>query len=170
MEKPAYENEYTRILRKAKFKSGITYSILDPEYHQIYGNLFLPTWDGTDHLHFVCGRCRTVADILEVNLRLIHLPYLGDATHALYFYLGCPECGATGQRKVYLDPRDRACKFQHTYDSGEVFVYGESRKPASVIKMQPPESDASKAPEKLFHQHQKSPGGENPPSGKQEIT
>lgn len=164
VKKPAYENEFTRILKKAKFKSRTIYSILDSEHDFIDGNFFLPTWDSTDHLHFVCMSCRTVADILEVKTDLTYSPYPSNPMYTLYFYLGCPECGATGKRKVYLDRRDRACIYQHTYDSGEVFVYGENRKPASVIKMQPPESEV---PEKLFHQLQKSPlGVKIPPPAK----
>jgi len=62
---------------------------------------FIPTWDSTDHFHFCCADCGVMADVLEVRF----YPYREDGKlYALFFYLGCPKCGATGQRKIYLKP------------------------------------------------------------------
>jgi len=66
---------------------------------------FIPTWDSTDHLHFCCAKCACAADVLRVGF---YPNYPGDAKgtrmYALFIYLGCPKCGATGFRKIYFKP------------------------------------------------------------------
>ncbi len=42
-------------------------NILDEELHLIGGGTFLPAWDSTDHLNFVCQKCKSVADVLEIK-------------------------------------------------------------------------------------------------------
>lgn len=129
---PAYVNTGAKIAGKPRRRNGEVYSILDREYHFIGGGEFDPTWDTTDHFHFICHACLTAADVLEVKL---HSPYGGGIKYALFFYLGCPKCGATGQRKIYLDHRDDACLFQTTYIGGEVLIYGRKRQPERWVKL-----------------------------------
>ena len=135
--KKAYQKEcadgfiLNKLLRAPKhMRDGFWYSAVDEEALAIGGGVFLPTWDDTDHFHFVCKACKCVADVLGVRFKG---KYGEDVDHALFFYLGCPSCGQTGQRKIYLDIRDRACLFQHTYDKGKVYIYGKKREPKYVI-------------------------------------
>jgi len=122
-----------QLLKRPQSKrSGWVYSAVDLSTHLYQGDQFLPTWDETDHLHFVCAKDKHVADILSVKL---DASYSDEVKYALFFYLGCPKCGATGQRKIYLDMRDRAAKFQHAYDRGEVYFYVNERKPAKIINI-----------------------------------
>lgn len=64
-----------------------------------HGEHFTPAWDSTDHMTFKCDACKTVADVLAVQF----VPHYDIAGSVLYFRLGCPKCGKTGQRKIYLE-------------------------------------------------------------------
>jgi len=70
------------------------------------GSDFIPMWDSTDHFNFCCAKCGCAADVLEVDF---YPNYSGDAKgtkmYALFIFLGCPKCGATGFRKIYLKPK-----------------------------------------------------------------
>ena len=66
---------------------------------QTQGEHFIPTWDSTDHLAFKCDTCKTPADVIAVQF----LPHYDSSGSVLYFRLGCPKCGKTGQRKIYLE-------------------------------------------------------------------
>jgi hypothetical protein len=117
--------------KKPKAKVGIIYTVLEEDHELINGDVFIPSWDGTDHLHFVCANCKGVADILQVHFET---DYGGDIKYALFFWLGCRKCGATGQRKLYLDRRADACEFQRVYDDeGNVYVYREAEEPYQII-------------------------------------
>jgi len=119
-----------RLLKKPKTKGGLMYTALDEESVMIHADHFLPTWDGTDHLHFVCEKCKSVADILTVKF---DTSYSSDPKYALFFYLGCRGCGATGQRKIYLDRRAHACRYQVAYQDGKIYLYGNTEKPEKTI-------------------------------------
>jgi len=119
-----------KFLEKPKTKGGIIYSAIDNESITIHGDVFVPTWNTTDHLHFACQKCKSVADVLRVELAD---NYSSDARYALFFYLGCRRCGATGQRKIYLDRRAKACVFQHTYDESKIYLYEKEDQPYSII-------------------------------------
>lgn len=121
-----------RLLKKPKTRGGLIYTTVDPDTVMTHGGCFLPTWDGTDHFHFVCRRCKTVADILQV---IFNPNYGGGVKYSLHFILGCPRCGITGQRKIYLDIRDKACKFQQTFDEHKMFIYGDKREPERIIEI-----------------------------------
>lgn len=122
-----------QLLKKPRSKrSGWVYSAIDLSTHFYQGDHFLPTWDETDHLHFVCAKCKHVADVLSVKL---DANYSDEVKYALFFYLGCPNCGATGQRKIYLDMRDGSAKFQCAFDDGKVYRYGNERKPAHITNI-----------------------------------
>lgn len=96
------------------------------------GNMFLPTWDGTDHFNFVCSNCHAVADVLSVEF----YPTLGEEIgSAIYFHLGCPECGKTGQRKMYLEMGNAPFQRAITHDY-KVLIYGrEKRKPLKIEQL-----------------------------------
>jgi len=132
-----YETEFddgfimNRFSQKPLARGELIYSILDRESYLIRGDHFLPTWDTTDHFHFVCGKCKGVADVLEIRF---DPQYGSDVKYALFFYLGCRVCGATGQRKIYLDRRPDLCYCQQTFDK-IVSIYtanATSRKSPSV--------------------------------------
>lgn len=131
-----YQQEFSdgfiinRLLKKAKTRGGLIYTALDGESYSIGGDVFLPTWDSTDHFHFVCKKCKAVADVLAVKF---NTRYGGGVKHALFFYLGCRKCGATGQRKIYLDRRVDACLFQHACDKGNVYIYGKKEEPERTV-------------------------------------
>lgn len=97
----------------------IVYSVIEPDSVLIRGGNFIPTWNSTDHLAFACSECNQGADVLEVRTKRY-----GDR-YALYFYLGCPGCGATGQRKIYLDgsPSSHFCHMAYNND-GRVLLFG----------------------------------------------
>jgi len=136
IEKYVIRDVLNRLLLKPRYKKGFVYTHVDPEYLAIHGNRFLPTWDGTDHFHFVCWECKSVADVLAVKL---DPNYGSDVKFALFFYLGCSRCGKTGQRKIYLDIRNDAAKFQRTFDAGSLYCYGNERAPYSVVDFIPSE-------------------------------
>jgi len=70
----------------------------DPE--NFYGldarTTFIPVFDPSDHLHFICPKCKEIARILRVELSEIHY------AKPIYFLLQCPKCGNYSQRKIYL--------------------------------------------------------------------
>jgi len=98
-----------------------------------FAGRFLPTWDDTDHFHFVCMNCHGVADVLQVDF----IPKYANVGEALFFHLGCSNCGRTGQRKIYLKMRDNSCSHQHTFtfDNKEL-TYGKKRTPCSEVQLE----------------------------------
>jgi len=139
-----YENRFPRnlrirLLKNAVAKAGKIYSILGRGSHFIGGGHFLPTWDETDHFNFVCQKCKGVADVLQVK----HYDnYSNEVKHALFFYFGCRVCGATGQRKMYLDRRPDACYHQQTFDNNRLYLYGKGDKPEESIDLKPDTTDS----------------------------
>ena len=94
----------------------------------------MPTWDGTDHFHFACEKCHCMADVLKVEF---YPRYKGNGKlYAFFFWLGCPDCGNTGFRKIYLKPSAYRGQECFTYDR-EAFVYGDNKKPVGQFKLQP---------------------------------
>lgn len=57
-----------------------------------------PVFDGTDHLHFACQRCKEIVDILEVKRSD---SYAQSPT--IYFLGRCPKCRQGAKRKIYLE-------------------------------------------------------------------
>lgn len=99
-----------------------------------HGGNFLPTRDSTDHFHFACEKCHSMADVLKVEF---YPRYGGNRKlYAIFFWLGCPDCGNTGFRKIYLKPSSYFGQECFTYDR-EVFVYGDGRKPVGQVKLHP---------------------------------
>jgi hypothetical protein len=121
-----------RWLKKPKAKGGAIYTAVDPESFLIGAAHFLPTWDTTDHFRFACEACKSVADVLAVRF-CSH--YDSEVKYALFFYLGCRKCGATGQRKIHLDRRANACIFQTTYDSHNLYLYWKNDEPRRIIRL-----------------------------------
>jgi len=62
---------------------------------------FVPAFDDTDHFHWACEECEAIADVMHVER---NDSYAGEPP--LYFRLRCPQCGRTGQRKIYSADRD----------------------------------------------------------------
>lgn len=121
-------------LKKPKYtRKEWIYQAVDKHHLFIRGGTFLPTWDTTDHLHFVCAECKSVADILAV--RFVPNYSKSDVKFALYFYLACPKCGATGQRKIYLDIRDNAACCQSTCDDKYLYFYADKREPFKISSL-----------------------------------
>lgn len=99
-----------------------------------HGGNFLPTRDHTDHFHFACTKCHCMTDVLRVDF---YPRYRGNgALYAIFFWLGCPDCGNTGLRKIYLQRSSYSGQECYTYED-EVFVYSKDRKPISHVKLQP---------------------------------
>ena len=57
------------------------------------GQNFIPAWDDTDHIQFVCYYCKKIAIIQGVQL----------SGSVLYFFLRCPDGHAHNFRKMYLN-------------------------------------------------------------------
>jgi len=68
------------------------FSLLTPQVS------FVPVFDATDHFHFVCPKCREIADVL-----LVERDDSYAKTPTVYFHLRCPICGAKNFRKIYLE-------------------------------------------------------------------
>lgn len=119
-------------LRKPRHtKTRVIYTAV--ENLSTHGGRFLPTWDDTDHLHFACGNCHGMADVLGVEF---YPRYRGNGElYALFFWLGCPDCGNTGFRKIYLKPSSIFGQECFTYDD-RVLVYADDKKPVGQVKLQ----------------------------------
>ncbi|MEM4497583.1 MAG: hypothetical protein QW692_02015 [Nitrososphaerota archaeon] len=128
-----FEDGFVRnkLMRKPVYKAGFIYRNVEEDSILIKGDIFIPTWDDTDHFHFVCAKCKSVAHVLAIDLRSPRT--LGFPGFSLRFMLGCPDCGATGQRKIYLEIRDDSAKFQKAFDEGKIYFYADKRKPAAII-------------------------------------
>jgi len=126
-----------------QFSDGYTTNVLTKSYYQkntvifnkvreicINGDNFVPTWDSTDHFNFACSKCKSASDILRVEV----YPDRGfdevSKSGAIYFYLGCPKCGATGQRKIYLELEKRKVYCHKAIIGNTLYVYGENNEPA----------------------------------------
>lgn len=125
---------FNKLLKKPNAKGVIIYNIIEKESTFFESDLFLPMWDSTDHLHFACQKCKSVADVLRIkfNKKYSKPP---NPRFALFFYLGCPNCGASGQRKIYLDFVLTRWPCQIAFDENKIYVYGEGRKPVRVINV-----------------------------------
>ena len=89
----------------------------------IGGNYFLISQDDTDHMQFVCGECLSQAHIIEIKRmnRMVGV----DCEFTLYFYLGCPNCGLTGQRKLYINDKGPRALFAHNiFEAGTLTIFG----------------------------------------------
>lgn len=95
------------------------------------GEDFIPTWDNTDHLNFVCEECHAKATILAVEF----FPNINEVGATLYFRLKCPSCKRTGQRKIYLETKD--APFQQALDySNQLLLYTrDKQKPVKIIQL-----------------------------------
>jgi len=109
----------------------IVYSAVNLETLHIMSGEFTPSWDSTDHFHFVCDRCGVVADILQVR----YVPNYPNVSYALFFYLGCVKCGATGQRKIYLARRSKPARFHETLIGNEILIFGDGREPDKRMRI-----------------------------------
>ena len=59
----------------------------------IKGENFIPAWDDTDHMQFVCFYCKKIAIVQGVKL----------SDNVLRFILRCPDGHANNLRKMYLN-------------------------------------------------------------------
>ena len=108
----------------------IIYNILDyDKYVMIGGTIFYPSWDSTDHFSFICGGCHSVADVVKVFF-INKERYDKDA---LFLYLECRECHATGKRKIYFGPKEEAyC--QIAFIDPNILLYFDSNKPDTTVE------------------------------------
>ena len=113
----------------------MVYSAVDPDSMMIGGGEFTPSWDSTDHFAFVCNKCGVVADILQVRYVADYADSDGRPLYALFFYLGCVKCGATGQRKAYLARRPRAAFCHEALVGNELLIFGDSREPYKRMRV-----------------------------------
>ena len=97
------------IRKKPTGKRGMIFSQVkcgNEDMYLIAGDNFNPIYDGTDHFEFECPACHSVADVLNVEMR----NYRRKNSFDLYFFIECPKCKRSGQRKIYLD---RNQKFEY---------------------------------------------------------
>jgi hypothetical protein len=114
-----------------RVKKGWLYAIFNPDETIIRCKRFDPIYDSTDHLNFVCYNCLSIAEV--IGIRMIS-PYGRGIPEALFFYLRCPECDATGQRKIYLVPPGSINYWGQILARGrKIFVYGQGTKPNEEI-------------------------------------
>jgi hypothetical protein len=120
------------LLKSPSHRSGGTiYSVVDDKTIDIRGDHFLPTFDSTDHLSFACEKCKTIADVLAIvfNPNYSRPP---NPRFALFFYLECPKCGASGQRKIYLDEIDRRAFCHTVWHENKLYTYGTGNEPRDI--------------------------------------
>ncbi len=103
---------------------------------------FIPTYDSTDHFHFACEDCETMLDVLQVDFS----PYPQDAEgkqklYALLFYMGCPNCGKTGIRKIYLKPTSFMGE-QTVTSKNKRLIYGTEPKALDIEKLKEAQNKA----------------------------
>ena len=131
---------FNKLLKKPNAKGGIVYNVIEKESTFFEGDRFLPIWDSTDHLSFACQKCRSVADVLRIkfNKKYSRPP---NPRFALFFYLGCPNCGRSGQRKIYLDLTLTRWPNQITFDEDKIYVYDNERKPIQIVEVEAKQSE-----------------------------
>jgi len=95
------------------------------------GEDFIPTWDTTDHLNFVCAECHAKATILAVEF----YPNINAVGAALYFRLKCPNCKNTGQRKIYLETKDAPFQQALNYKNQLLLYTRHKQKPVKTIQL-----------------------------------
>ena len=99
---------------------------------------FIPTWDLTDHFHFCCAKCACIADVLQVRF---YPNYVGDSKgtklYALFIFLGCPKCGATGFRKIYFKPIRYTGQIAFT-DKKQVHLFGDGKEAVGTVQFEHP--------------------------------
>jgi len=126
-----------RLLRTPKTirDERVVYSAVDPETLAIRGGDFVPSWDSTDHFHWICQRCKVVTDVLQVRYMPGYSNGEGSRLYALFFYLGCVKCGATGHRKIYLARRPKPARFHETLIDNEILIFGDGRDPEKRLRI-----------------------------------
>ena len=68
LEEKKYQNyRSNELLENPELKDALIYSAVEPGTLTTSNSNFLPTWDDTDHLHFACSKCKSVADILTIR-------------------------------------------------------------------------------------------------------
>ena len=72
-------------------------------------------WDSTDHFNFICNKCGNIPNVSSASFDIV------EFYPTLRFYLLCPGCGMSGQRKIYCnDDRGirmmRATEMERVYD------------------------------------------------------
>ena len=131
---------FNKLLKKPNVKGGIIYNIIEEESTFFEGGKFLPMWDSTDHLHFACQTCKSVADVLRIKFDAKYSKP-PNPRFALFFYLGCPNCGRSGQRKLYLDLTLTRWPCQITFDEDKIYVYGNERNPIKIVEVEAKQSE-----------------------------
>jgi len=63
----------------------------------------VPVFDSTDHFAWACTKCKEIA---QVKLVKRDDSYAQEPT--LYFFLVCPKCETTTQKKIYLEDTDKS--------------------------------------------------------------
>lgn len=87
---------------------------------------FIPTWDSTDHFHFCCADCRVMADVLQAQFLPYPIDEMGKKKlYAIMLFLGCPQCGSTGMRKMYFKPT--SFMGQHAYTGKAELMFGQAK-------------------------------------------
>jgi hypothetical protein len=129
-----------KLLKKPNVKGGVIYNIVEKETTLLRGDYFLPIWDSTDHLQFACQKCKSTADILRIKIDANYAKP-PNPKYALFFYLACPSCGASGQRKIYLDLTFAKWSNQIAFEDGKIYVYGNERKPIRVLEVDAKKSE-----------------------------
>lgn len=118
--KPAYATD-KYMLRKTRLigRKQTLYSVLRPTFHNLGSDHFIPEYDGSHNMAFACEKCAAKADVLEVR-------FDDQSGGQFYFWLGCPNCGVTGLRKLYL-----SSSISHHHPTMVPFKVRERREAAS---------------------------------------
>ncbi|RLG97943.1 hypothetical protein DRO19_05070 [Candidatus Bathyarchaeota archaeon] len=95
-----------------------------------HADRFIPAWDDTDHFSFACAKCGYMAEILSVEWRPDYKE--NGRLYAILFFLKCPNCGATGMRKIYLQPT--SYMGQKAFGEKLFFLYGTEKRPFQIGK------------------------------------
>lgn len=132
MPKPKYAKFGCNIpLKKPKHtRSQLIYSNVNELASTGFSN-FIPSWDSTDHFHFCCGDCGIMADVLQV---MFYPRYAEDGKlYALFVYLGCPKCGTTGFRKIYLKPSSYLGQ-EAFANNHKLYIFGKEKEAGGILQ------------------------------------
>lgn len=84
-----------------------TYKFDTPISNLLSGVNIVPVWDTTDHFSFMCYECQSETHVKDVQLSTTPKPKIRFVSY-------CPNCHATGKRKIYL-AEESPGKFKETY-------------------------------------------------------
>lgn len=126
------DKNFWRSLYPEEHEDGDIIEGLDKGYEDISGDGIVPTWDSTDHMHFMCKNCRNSVRIVSVQAKLT------QGMPTIKFGGFCPNCGKGGSRKTYIRDSEPA-NYKATYfplntEDGELLHFSDKGDSYTPVK------------------------------------